>query len=132
MQSLKAGHVSISYAATAERADFTADIDADGAYETIVGDNVQPADGKAISFKIEIAGFRANVTYNVTVFKNGTSFKNWQLTTPSVTFEDVPAAGARAYYRVEVRGPTSDAPIVSSVAFGDYIALTNPIYVSFP
>jgi hypothetical protein len=49
-----------------------------------------------------------------------------------VTFEDTPAAGERAYYRVEVRGPTSDAPIVSSVAFGDFIALTNPIYVSFP
>ena len=132
LESLKAGHVSISYAATAERADFTADVDADGAYETIVGDNVRPVDGKAISFKIEIARFRANVTYNVTVFKNGTSFKNWQLTTASVTFEDMPAAGERAYYRVEVRGPTSDAPIVSSVAFGDYIALTNPIYVSFP
>jgi hypothetical protein len=66
------------------------------------------------------------------VFKNGTSFKNWQLTTSSVTFEDTPVAGQRAYYRVELRGPTTDAPILSGVAFGDFIALTNPIYVAFP
>jgi len=132
LEALKAGHVSVSYAATGERADFVADVDADGAYETIVGDNVRPVDGRAIRFKIEIVGFRATSTYNVTVFKNGVSFRNWQLTSPSVTFEDMPVTGERAYYRVELRGPTSDAPLVSSIAFGDYIALTNPIYVSFP
>ena len=132
LEALKAGHVTVSYAATAERLDFTADVDGDGTYETIVGDNVTPTDGKAIRFKIEIAGFRATSTYNVTVFKNGTSFKNWQLTAPNVTFEDTPTAGQRAYYRVEARGPTSDAPILSAVAFGDFIALTNPIYVAFP
>jgi hypothetical protein len=132
LEALKAGHVSVSYAATAERLDFTADVDGDGAYETIVGDNVMPQGDKAIRFKIEIAGFRATSTYNLTVFKNGTSFKNWQLTTSSVTFEDTPVAGQRAYYRVELRGPTTDAPILSGVAFGDFIALTNPIYVAFP
>jgi hypothetical protein len=132
LEALKAGHVSVSYAATAERADFTADVDADGVYETMVGDNVRPVSSNAIRFRIEIVGFRATSTYNVTVFKNGASFRNWQLTTANVTFDDVPVAGERAYYRVEVRGPTSDAPIVSSIAFGDYIALTNPIYVSYP
>jgi hypothetical protein len=60
------------------------------------------------------------------------SFKNWQLTSASVAFEDAPIGGERAYYRVELRGPTSDAPILSSVAFGDFIALTNPIYVAYP
>jgi hypothetical protein len=132
LEGLKAGHVSVSYAATAERIDFTADVDADGTFETVIGDNVRPLDGKSIRFKIEIAGFRATSTYNVTVFKNGTSFKNWQLTTASVTFEDAPAASERAYYRVEVRGPTSDAPIISGIAFGDFVALTNPIFVAFP
>jgi hypothetical protein len=132
LEALKAGHVTVSYAATAERLDFTADVDGDGAYETIVGDNVMPQGDKAIRFKIEIAGFRSTSTYNVTVFKNGTSFKNWQITTSSVTFEDTPVAGDRAYYRVEMRGPTSDAPILSSIAFGDFIALTNPIYVAYP
>ena len=131
LEALKAGHVTVSYAATAERIDFTADVDGDGTFETIVGDNVTSA-GAALRFKIEIAGFRATSTYNVTVFKNGTSFKNWQLTSASVTFEDTPSAGERAYYRVEMRGPTSDAPIVSSIAFGDFIALTNPIYVAYP
>jgi len=132
LEGLRAGHVSVSYAATAERVDFTGDVDGDGAFETIVGDNVRPADGQSIHFKIEIVGFRAASTYNVTVFKNGVSFKNWQLASATFAFEDVPAAGQRAYYRVEVRGPTSDAPIVSSIAFGDFIALTNPIYVAFP
>jgi hypothetical protein len=132
LEGLKAGRVTLSYAATAERIDFTADVDGDGVFETIVGDNVRPAVGQSIHFKVDIAGFRATSTYNVTVFKNGTSFKTWQLTTASVTFEDAPAAGERAYYRVEVRGPTSDAPIISAIAFGDFIALSNPIYVSFP
>jgi hypothetical protein len=132
LEGLKAGHVSVSYAATAERVDFTGDVDADGTFETIVGDNVRPVDGKAIRFKIDISGYRAATTYNVTVFKNGVSFKTWQLNAASVTFDDAPLSGERAYYRVEVRGPTSDAPILSSIAFGDFIALTNPIYVSFP
>jgi hypothetical protein len=132
LEGLKAGRVTLSYAATAERIDFTADVDGDGAFETIVGDNIRPVDGHSIRFKIEIAGFRATSTYNVTVFKNGTSFKNWQLTTANVTFDDAPIAGERAYYRVEVRGPTSDAPLISAIAFGDFIALSNPIYVSFP
>ncbi|MET0591095.1 MAG: CehA/McbA family metallohydrolase [Polyangiaceae bacterium] len=133
LAALKAGHVSVSYAATAERLDFTSDVDGDGVFESVIGDNVQPVAGKPLSFKIEIAGFRATSTYNLTVFKNGVSFKNWpMLTTASVAFEDTPTAGERAYYRVELRGPTSDAPILGALGFGDFIALTNPIYVSYP
>jgi hypothetical protein len=132
LEALRAGHVSVSYAATAERLDFTADVDGDGTFESVIGDNVRPPQGKPIGFKVDIVGFRATSTYNLTVFKNGTSFKTWPGARPSVAFEDTPAPGERAYYRVELRGPTSDAPLLSSVAFGDFIALTNPIYVSFP
>jgi hypothetical protein len=132
LDALRAGHVTVSYAATAERLDFTGDVDGDGVFETVVGDNVRPVDGKALRFKIEIAGFRAASTYNLTVFKNGVSFKTWPgLKAASVDFEDTPA-NERTYYRVELRGPTSDAPLLGALGFGDFIALTNPIYVSFP
>jgi len=132
LEGLKAGHVSVSYAASAERIDFTADADLDGRFETIIGDNVSRGDGKPIRFKVDIVGARAGTTYRVAVLKNGAPFDNWESQDTTLTFEDTPSAGEHTYYRVELRGPTSDAPPVSAAAFGDFIALTNPIYISFP
>jgi hypothetical protein len=132
LAALRAGHTSVSYAATAERLDFTADVDGDGSFETMVGDNVHPVAGKPIRFRIAIEGFRSASSYTANVFKNGTSLQSFPMAAQSVTFEDTPTDGERTYYRVELHGPTSDAPILSGVAFGDMIALTNAIYVAFP
>jgi len=132
LEGLHAGHVSISYAPGAERIDFTADADLDGRFEMIIGDNILRDDGKLIRFKIDIAGHRAGTTYRVAVVKNGAPFDSWDTQDPALTFEDTPAAGEHSYYRVELRGPTPEAPPVSAFAFGDFIAMTNPIYVSFP
>jgi hypothetical protein len=128
---LKAGHASISYAATAERIDFVADANGDGVFETIVGDNIAGS-GQTIGFRIEIVGFRAGSTYDVTVFKDGASFQTWQLDSETVAFEDTPPAGQRAYYRVEVRGAVPDAPPDVVALYAGFVAMTNPIYVSFP
>jgi len=132
LEGLKAGHVSVSYAPSAERIDFTADADLDGRFETIIGDNILRGDGKRIRFKIDIVNPRPGTTYRATVLKNGAPFDSWESEDPTLTFEDTPASGERSYYRVELRGPTPDAPPASAPAFGDFIALTNPIYIAFP
>ncbi|HMI87846.1 MAG TPA: CehA/McbA family metallohydrolase [Polyangiaceae bacterium] len=133
LEGLQAGHVSISYAPGAERLDFTADADLDGRFETVIGDNLRN-DAKTIRFKIDILGPRAGTIYRVAVLKNGAPFSSWESGDTPLTFEDTPAAGERSYYRVELRGPTPlpEAPPVSAVAYGDFIALTNPIYIAFP
>lgn len=131
LEALKAGHVSISYAPAAERVDFVADADGDGIFETIIGGNID-GQGQTIRFRIEIVGFRAGSTYEVAVLKDGAMLQSSHLDSPELQFEDTPAAGQRAYYRVEVRGAVPDAPADFAVLYGDFVAMTNPIYVSFP
>lgn len=131
LEALKAGHVSISYAPSAERVDFVADADSDGIFETIIGGNID-GKGQTIRFRIEIVGFRAGAPYDVSVFKDGVLFQSAQLDSPELQFDDTPAAGQRAYYRVEVRGDVPEAPVGFAAPYGDFVAMTNPIYVSFP
>jgi hypothetical protein len=131
LEGLKAGHASISYAPSAERVEFVADADGDGVFETIMGDDID-GHGQTIDFRIEIVGFREASTYEVTVIKDGAPFQSWQDASPVVTFADAPPAGERAYYRVEVRGAVPDAPAEFAILYGDSVAMSNPIYVSFP
>ncbi len=130
VEALTAGHVSIGYAPTAERIDLTADADGDGGFETIVGD-VVPATGAPLALRIEIVGFRAGETYEVTVIEDGETLSMIELDVPTVILEATPPAGERTYYRVEVRGETPDAPPLGSILFGGFVGMTNPIYVGF-
>jgi len=50
---IQSGHVTISYAPSAARIDFSADADSDGIYETIVGDAIDHPPGQAIAFRIQ-------------------------------------------------------------------------------
>jgi predicted metal-dependent phosphoesterase TrpH len=52
---IKSGHVTISYAPSAVRLDFSADADGDGTYETMAGDTIDHEPGQAISFRIRFA-----------------------------------------------------------------------------
>jgi hypothetical protein len=131
LEALRSGRVSIGYAATAERIDLTADADGDGSYEAMIGDNLV-ATGAALAVRVEIAGFRAGASYEVTLLRDGSPLHRATLREPVVVFQDTPAAGVRTYYRVEVKGETPDAPWLSRIAFGRFVGLTNPIYVGFP
>jgi hypothetical protein len=130
IEALKAGRVSISYAPAAERVDFTADADGDRTYEAVIGSNIASR-GAPIEFRIEIMGFRPGAAYNVTVIKDGATFQELVLDRASATFTDAPAAGARAYYRLEVSGETPEAPTPYLSLYGGLIAITNPIYVGY-
>ena len=130
LEALEAGHVSISYAPGAERIDLTADADGDGNYEAIVGSNLKSR-GKRIEFRVEIVGFRSGASYDVNVVKNGAPFLQLRQSEAAVTFADAPAAGERAYYRVEVRGETPQAPADYQGVYAGWIGLTNPVYVGY-
>jgi hypothetical protein len=66
------------------------------------------------------------------VKKDGASFASFELDSPAVTFTDAPPAGQRAFYRVELHGAVPLAPAEFAGLYGDMIAMSNPIYVSFP
>jgi hypothetical protein len=130
LEGLKAGAVSISYAPLAERVELFADADGDAEHEAVIGSNL-PSLGRRIDFRIEISGFRKGALYDVTVIKNGAVFLELEVDRPSVTFDDTPEAGARAYYRLEVRGETPEAPADYTGLYAGLIAITNPIYVGY-
>lgn len=132
---LDAGRASVSYAPDAERIALWADVDRDGRYETLMGDNVAVAPGTPVDFRIDIEGFRALGTYTVTVIKNGAVLQRFRLPLSApLTFTDTPAADGRSYYRVEVEGNTPDAETLPAQLvgfYGRFIGLTNPIYFGF-
>ncbi|PPE73058.1 histidinol-phosphatase [Solimonas fluminis] len=133
LAALKAGHVAVGYAPTAERLRLTADADHDGGYEALMGDSL-PAAGRPVAFRLEIDGARPLAVYNVTVLKNGQPFLERRLFgEQALDFEDRPAAGQRSWYRVEVRGSTPEAPAAAVLVgfYGGFVGLTNPIYFGF-
>jgi hypothetical protein len=131
LEALKAGRVSISYAPSAERIDFTADADGDGVFESLIGDNLDTG-GQPIRLKVEIVGFRPGTSYEVRLLKNGEAFQTAEVDSSLVSFEDTPSSDRPTYYRVELHGPVPDAPPAFATLYGDVIAMSNPIYVSFP
>lgn len=135
IEAIEAGRVSISASPSAPRVELTADLDADGAPDLMMGDNVV-ASGQPVRFEVRLAGERAPGVYRVRVIRDGGELSVLDLdgaATDRVGFTDVPATGSRTYYRVEVRGPQLPFPALVNwqrVA-GNMVALSNPIYFNF-
>jgi hypothetical protein len=55
--------------------------------------------------------------------------RSWQIA-PRLTF--APPGRPTHYYRVELHGAVPDAPRDFASLYGDFISMSNPIYVSFP
>lgn len=130
---LKAGNSSVSYAPTAERVALAADADRDGGHEMLMGD-AAAATGAPVDFRVTLDGARPLAAYRITVIKNGETFLQQTLIGEDhLDFTDTPAAGARSYYRVEVRGTTPEAPATGALLgfYGDLIALSNPLYFGY-
>jgi hypothetical protein len=149
---IRTGRVSISYASSAVRLDFTADADGDGIYETMVGDSIDHQPGQEISFKVAIFpvpasetggaqaqrsadvnmdALRLNHTYGLGIFKNGELFRNRLVSDRApVTFADSPGFGEKTYYRTELYGIPQSNPLYLQL-YGVMIALTNPIYINY-
>ena len=135
IDALDNGRVSISSNPYAPRVEFTADLDADGVADMMMGDNVVPT-GEPVTFRIELlGGSPALLPYTATVIKDGSELTSLTIgpVATSAEFTDTPAFGARSYYRVEVTGPQAVYPQVpaSSLLSANTIALSNPIYFNF-
>lgn len=132
---IEGGRVSISASPTAPRVELTADRDADGAPDLMMGDNAV-ASGQPVRFEVRLAGERAAGVYRVRIVRDGGELSVLDLdgaVTDRVSFTDTPPATGRTYYRVEVRGPQTPFPALANwqrVA-GDMVALSNPIYFNF-
>lgn len=109
----------------------------EGAEENVLmmGDNAE-ATGSKVTFEVRLSeGGIAGANYAVRVIKNR-DFLCDAITdaqTRIARFEDVPAAGERSYYRVEITGPQAPYPEVpnSMLQSENMIALSNPIYFNY-
>jgi len=133
VQALTAGRVAISATSASARVEFSADLDADGEADLMMGD-VGRASGQPVSFRVDLAddGNPLGV-YSVRVIKDGAEFGVFRTAGSSVSFTDTPPADARSYYRVEVQGlpaPYPQVPGAVLLAAGT-VGLSNPIYFNF-
>ncbi|AQR60408.1 histidinol-phosphatase [Brevundimonas sp. LM2] len=132
---LESGRVSISANPASPRVELTADLDADGTPDLMMGDNVV-ASGQPVRFEVRLNGDREAGLYRIRIIRDGGELSVIDLdgaVTDRVSFTDAPVTGARTYYRVEVRGPQTPFPSLVNwqrVA-GDMVALSNPIYFNF-
>jgi hypothetical protein len=136
VDALTLGRVSISANPYTPRVEFTADLDADGRPDLMMGDNAKPT-GKPVTFRIQLSGKSVIPTtvYTVRVIKDGQPFAKFELNgaKAAVDFTDAPLQGVRTYYRVEVEGPSTPYPEVpgSMKLSGNMLGLSNPIYFNF-
>ena len=135
VDALTNGRVSISANPRDPHVELYADRDGDGRMDMMMGDNAR-ASGRPVRFEVRlIGGQRPDAVYKVRVIRNGEPFGEYETkgASPVLNFEDTPPAGARSYYRVEVRGPqTPYLEVPNSMPLSqDMIALSNPVFFNF-
>lgn len=139
LEALDRGNASISYAPSAERLELWADADGDGEYELLMGDTLPTPSGEVLpaglSFQLRIEGAHPGALYHITVLKNGVAISQDEVRAArevvSLNFSDSP--NERAFYRAELRAepPLRHLDTTLPEAYGDMIAITNPIYIGF-
>lgn len=135
LAALVQGRASVSSNPYNPRVEMYADIDGDGQFEMMMGDNAH-AHGGAVTFEVRLAGGGIpGAAYRVRVIKNREEFGSY-ITDPvsrTVRFQDVPRPDGRSYYRVEIEGPQVPYPEVpNSMAQSlNMVAMSNPIYFNY-
>ena len=135
VDALSHGKVAVSANPFSPRVEFYADASGTGKFEMMMGDNAIST-GKPVKFQVQLMNNPLpNVTYSVTVIKNGRKLNTYQVKgeLPVVTFIDTPDLKGRTYYRVMVEGKITDYPQVSkSMAVSEkMVSISNPIYFNF-
>ena len=134
MEGIHAGHVSLSYQPYADRLEFLADADGDGAFEVMMGDEIPG--GRETTFCVAVMGAYRRETgmgrgqlYSCAIYKNGKVFARVRLRESAgeaVTFVDTPQEGD--YYRAVLRGAPR-VGVLQRLTTCRTLAVTNPIYV---
>jgi beta propeller repeat protein len=126
---LRAGHTTVSANPTAPMVTLTADVDGDGAYESMAGDEVTAVPGAAGTLKVRVQrGIGATVlVYGAPGLVRGpiATFQPTRLD-QSFTFA---LSGGVAWYRAEVRGLGAPAGLAVQAPNNALLALTSPLFV---
>ena len=135
LTALERGRASVSSNPYNPRVELYADIDGDGRFGMMMGDNVRPR-GAPVTFEVRLVGGGiAGAAYKVRVIKNRDEFGTFvtDAASRSVRFTDIPGADQRSYYRVEIEGPQAPYPEVpNSMAQSlNMVALSNPLYFNY-
>ncbi len=135
LAALKGGRASVSSNPYNPRVEFCADLDGDGQFGMMMGDNAKPS-GQPLTFEVRLmGGGLPGVAYKVRVIRNREELTTLisDPVTRSARFVDTPPADQRSYYRVEVEGPQMPYPEVpNSMAQSlNMVALSNPIYFNY-
>jgi hypothetical protein len=130
LKALSEGRVSLSYAPSAERLEFSA-TDLDSGEKIEIGDSMTVPFKRNLHFQIDIVGARASESYEVTIIRNGEPWRTVHTRSSPIEFDATIPGMELSYFRVELKGSTPDAPFLSGIAFGSFIALTNPIYFNY-
>jgi PHP domain-containing protein len=133
INALRAGHTSVAYQPYADRLELLADVDGDGAFEAMMGDEI-PA-GNPTTFCVGLSGAYRRESgmgngphCTAIVFKNGEIFARIPMRAnagDAATFVDTPHDGD--FYRAVLRGPPQ-VGIIQRLVLGRTLAVTNPIY----
>lgn len=128
LTALGQGRASISYAPAGERVELMADVDGDGRYEVMMGDETGPVAG-TVRFRVRVEGFRDDVPPTLRVVRDGVVVDEVMMDGPEYAWDDAEAAQAR-YVRVELRGSPVHVPSPGALRlYGDLLALSNPVYL---
>ncbi len=145
LEALRAGRSVVNLDALAPFATLEGDFNADGVFETLAGDEAQPAPGAGAKLRVTVQnGVGAQVLVYRAPGSSGAPFRTFQPAAPTESFEfDITADRAQDWYRVELRGPgPPDAVDQNRFLDGDPVgaldpdltnqlrAITSPIFIS--
>jgi hypothetical protein len=128
---LRAGHTTVSANPTAPMVTLSADVDGDGAYESMGGDEVTAVPGAPATIKVHVQralGLGAMVWVYAAPGLSRGPIAVFQPTKIDQSFT-LPLAAGNAWYRAEVRGVGAPAGLAVQQPTNALLALTSPLFV---
>ena len=121
LDAIRAGHIFLTDAPNNTRLILRADADGDGRFETLMGDTIEPRNGRPIRFRIDVNG---GMDRRLWLIADGVPIDIRPLDKVESTHEFSLDVAGRRYVRAELRGPRGRSER------GEVIwAMTNPTWV---
>jgi hypothetical protein len=121
LSAIRAGHVYITDAPTDTQLILTADADGDGRSETLMGDTIEPRDGRPVSFRVDVRG---GMDRRLWLIADGVPVDIRPLDKVDSTHEFSLDVSGHRYVRAELRGHRG-RPERGEVVW----AMTNPVWL---
>ncbi len=121
LEAIRAAHVFLTDAPNDTQLILTADVDADGRFETLMGNTISPGDGRPVLFRVEVRG---GMDRRLWLIADGVPIDIIPLDKVESAHEFTLDVGGHRYVRAELRGHRG-RPERGEVVW----AMTNPIWV---